>query len=227
MLGLTILFASCKYVFPYGFGYSDELGFIHPSQFSLLNKESGISANLSGEAIHDSAGRIASSQECSKQENLYFWNRDHKLGISTHVLLPLYRAAKHAFMTTFKQYKMRGNKSDEVGVCFPASSSCDNLESILLRHSRSLLLLSCDFMTAWNCRLSSYPLIVLYFINIWKSTSWGGEPDKLFSAVLTIIDLFDCIFLHPSVQMTLYLVIKLLTLSHIVCHFCDWNVPPK
>ncbi|XP_061362908.1 uncharacterized protein LOC133306602 isoform X2 [Gastrolobium bilobum] len=130
----------------------DELGFIHPSQFSLLNKESGISSNLSDEAIHQSADRITSSEECAKQENLYFWNRDHKLGISTHVLLPLYRAAKHAFMTTFKQYMMCDNQSDKVGICLPASSSYDHLESILLRHSRSLLLLSCDFMTAWNCR---------------------------------------------------------------------------
>ncbi|WJX35080.1 hypothetical protein P8452_23119 [Trifolium repens] len=37
----------------------DELGFIHPSQFSLLNEESGISANLSDESIHQSADRIA------------------------------------------------------------------------------------------------------------------------------------------------------------------------
>ncbi|XP_058743308.1 uncharacterized protein LOC131616090 [Vicia villosa] len=117
----------------------DELGFIHPSQFSLLKEESGISTNLSGD-------RIASSDE------LCFWNRDHKLGISTHILLPLYKAAKHAFMTTFKQYKMCGNQSDKVGLSLRASTSDDHLESILLRHSKSLLLLSCDFMTAWNCR---------------------------------------------------------------------------
>ncbi|CAL5195266.1 unnamed protein product [Lathyrus oleraceus] len=130
----------------------DELGFIHPSQFSLLNEESGISANLSDEAVHLSADRIAGSDEYSKQERLYFWNRDHKLGISTDVLLPLYKAAKHEFMTTFKQYKMCGNQSDKVGLCLRATASDDHLESILLRHSRSLLLLSCDFMTAWNCR---------------------------------------------------------------------------
>ncbi|XP_004515362.1 uncharacterized protein [Cicer arietinum] len=130
----------------------DELGFIHPSQFSLLNEESGISANLSDEAIHQSADKIASSDEHSKRENVYFWNRDHKLGISTNVLLPLCRAAKQAFMTTFKQYKMCGNQSDKVELCLPASASYDHLQRLLLRHSRSLLLLSCDFMTAWNCR---------------------------------------------------------------------------
>lgn len=130
----------------------DELGFIHPSQFSLLNEESGISANLSDEPVHQSANRAASSDKYSKQEKLYFWNRDHKLGISTHVLIPLYRAAKHAFMTAFIQYKMGDNQSDNIELCLPPSVSHDHLESILLRHSRSLLLLSCDFMTAWNCR---------------------------------------------------------------------------
>ncbi|CAJ1948095.1 unnamed protein product [Sphenostylis stenocarpa] len=130
----------------------DELGFIHPSQFSLLKEESDISSNLFYEAIHQSADGVVSSVESSNQDSLYFWNRDHKLGISTHVLLPLYRTAKHAFMTTFKQYRMCDNQYDKVGICLPTASSCDNLESTLLRHSKSLLLLSCDFITAWNCR---------------------------------------------------------------------------
>ncbi|XP_072055633.1 uncharacterized protein [Arachis hypogaea] len=81
-----------------------------------------------------------------------FWNKDHKLGISASIILSLYKAAKLAFMIAFKQYKMCGDQSDEVGNCLPASSSCDDLQSILVRHNRSLLLLSCDFMTAWNCR---------------------------------------------------------------------------
>ncbi|KAK7292300.1 hypothetical protein RIF29_08078 [Crotalaria pallida] len=129
----------------------DELGFIHPSQFDLLNEESGISCNLSDEAICQSTDKIAHSEQSSKQETMYFWNRDHKLGISTHVLLPLYRDAKQAFMTAFKQSKTCSKQSNEDGNCVPTSSSRD-LESILMRHSRSLLLLSCDFMTAWNCR---------------------------------------------------------------------------
>ncbi|KAF7845053.1 Protein prenyltransferase alpha subunit repeat-containing protein 1 [Senna tora] len=134
----------------------DELGYIHPSQFLLLYKESGISCNSSEEAMGQSADRIASSVESlhdtSNQENIYFWNRDHKLGISTQVLLPLYRSAKHAFMTSYKQYKASSNQSEKVGNSSSAILSCDHLESILMRHSRSLLLLSCDFITAWNCR---------------------------------------------------------------------------
>ncbi|XP_019434245.1 PREDICTED: uncharacterized protein LOC109340930 isoform X2 [Lupinus angustifolius] len=128
----------------------DELGFIHPSQFDLLNEESGISCNSFDEANCQSTDKILSEQS-SKQENVYFWNKDHKLGISTHILLPLYKDAKHSFLTALKRYKTCSNQSNKDGDCLPASSSCD-LESLLMRHSRSLLLLSCDFMTAWNSR---------------------------------------------------------------------------
>ncbi|KAI9072735.1 hypothetical protein K1719_045298 [Acacia pycnantha] len=130
----------------------DELGYIHPSQFSLLDAESGISCGSSEEFLLPSAGRTASSVEslldASNQANLYFWNSDHKLGISTQILLQLYRSAKHSFMSAFKQY----NQSDKVVDSSYAFLSCDHLESMLMRHSRSLLLLSCDFITAWNCR---------------------------------------------------------------------------
>ncbi|MED6193422.1 hypothetical protein PIB30_019348 [Stylosanthes scabra] len=129
----------------------DEVGFVHPSQFDLLNEESSISSNSSDKAISQATKSTASSEGCSEQKNKSFWNKDHKLGISTSILLPLYKAAKLAFMTALKQYKTYGNQSDEIGNWLPASSSCD-LQSILMRHSRSLLLLSCDFMTAWNCR---------------------------------------------------------------------------
>ncbi|XP_028751322.1 protein prenyltransferase alpha subunit repeat-containing protein 1 isoform X2 [Neltuma alba] len=134
----------------------DEMGYIHPSQFSLLNDESGIPGDSPEEVLHPSAERTASSVEslldASNQENLYFWNRDHKLGISTQILLQLYRSAKQSFMSAFKQYKASNIQSDKVVDSSYAFPSCDHLESILMRHSRSLLLLSCDFITAWNCR---------------------------------------------------------------------------
>ncbi|XP_054779866.1 uncharacterized protein LOC129287668 isoform X2 [Prosopis cineraria] len=134
----------------------DELGYIHPSQFSLLNDELGICCDSSEEVLHPSTKRTAGSVESlvdtSNRENLYFWNRDHKLGISTQILLQLYGSAKHAFMSAFKQYKASSNQSDKVGTSSHVLLSCDHLESILMRHSRSLLLLSCDFITAWNCR---------------------------------------------------------------------------
>ncbi|KAI4324357.1 hypothetical protein L6164_023905 [Bauhinia variegata] len=129
----------------------DEVGFIHPSQLLALYEGSGISTSSSDKAVHQSVGR--SLADTSIQENIYFWNRDHKLGISTHVLLPLYKAAKQEFMIAFKQFKTLGGQSDKVGDSLRVfESSYDRLENILMRYSRSLLLLSCDFMTAWNCR---------------------------------------------------------------------------
>ncbi|KAK8701688.1 hypothetical protein V6N13_020069 [Hibiscus sabdariffa] len=116
----------------------DEVGFIHPSQFVTLHKECGESGNLSA----DGAFR--------------FWNRDHKLGISTEVLLPLCKAAKSAFMDVMKQYKMLSNlsdsKSEDENAMYVSSLSCQSFEDEIMKHSRALLLLSSDFGTAWNAR---------------------------------------------------------------------------
>ncbi|GLT68461.1 hypothetical protein SLA2020_406870 [Shorea laevis] len=102
----------------------DEVGFIHPSQFAKLTEEAGDDI-----AIPSSDGAT-------------FWCRDNKLGVSTQVLLPLYNAAKHAFMAAVGEYKRLG---DDV-------VSDDKVESEVMMHSRALLLLSSDFGTAWNSR---------------------------------------------------------------------------
>ncbi|KAG6750686.1 hypothetical protein POTOM_045194 [Populus tomentosa] len=102
----------------------DEVGFIHPSQFVTLNKEASSSL---------------------EHEDANFWSRDHKLAISTDVLLPLYKAVKDVFMHAISQYKRHENLSD-------ASWDEGNLESEVMKHSKALLLLSCDFGTAWNFR---------------------------------------------------------------------------
>ncbi|XP_073260088.1 uncharacterized protein [Populus alba] len=102
----------------------DEVGFIHPSQFVTLNKEASSSL---------------------EHEDANFWSRDHKLAISTDVLLPLYKAVKDVFLHAISQYKRHENLSD-------ASWDEGNLESEVMKHSKALLLLSCDFGTAWNFR---------------------------------------------------------------------------
>lgn len=79
-----------------------------------------------------------------------FWIRDHKLGISTKVLFPLYVAAKNAFVEAYKNYKLLQRDDKHASMC--CSSSSLNLESELMKHSRALLILSCDFGTAWNSR---------------------------------------------------------------------------
>ncbi|KAJ8760547.1 hypothetical protein K2173_015214 [Erythroxylum novogranatense] len=111
----------------------DEVGFIHPSQFELLNSEAG--SSFSETHIGD-----------SKEENPKFWIRDHKLGISTHLLFQLYMAAKDAFTGALAQYRTLEGRYNA------SSSSLDTLESEVMKHSKSILLLSCDFGTAWNSR---------------------------------------------------------------------------
>ncbi|XP_034705638.1 uncharacterized protein LOC117929467 isoform X2 [Vitis riparia] len=118
----------------------DEVGFIHPSQFFILNEEAGGVLPSSNHHLLQLEDGISS-----------FWNRDHKLGISMDILLPLYRAAKNAFMTAIAQYKAHGNPSVKEEKSGDENISC-HLESDVMKHSRALLLLSSDFGTAWNSR---------------------------------------------------------------------------
>ncbi|KAF3569477.1 hypothetical protein DY000_02013369 [Brassica cretica] len=110
----------------------DEVGFIHPSQFTLLDKE----------ARSSNDGTSAS-----------FWNQDHKLGISTDILIQLCRVAKHAFLAAFKEYKRHENASSEsLTENISSGVSCCSLVSKVMKHSQVVLLLSSDFGTAWNAR---------------------------------------------------------------------------
>lgn len=112
---------------------SDEVAFIHPSQFATLKEEIGDSLRL----------------EDGDHESTSFWNRDHKLGISTQILIPMYKAAKHAFISALRQYKTPSDLSGK--------SQDDTLAIEVMIHSKALLLLSCDFATAWNARF--FPLL--------------------------------------------------------------------
>nr|XP_048324461.1 protein prenyltransferase alpha subunit repeat-containing protein 1-A isoform X1 [Ziziphus jujuba var. spinosa] len=115
----------------------DEVGFIHPSQFVTLNEEIGQS--------------VPSADDISTT----LWSKDHKLGISTHALLPLFKAAKREFVDAVRRYKALSDQCGENGVgnspC-TVSSSHSSVESEVMKHSRVLLLLSCDFGTAWHSR---------------------------------------------------------------------------
>ncbi|KAE9451237.1 hypothetical protein C3L33_16873, partial [Rhododendron williamsianum] len=151
--------------------FSDEVGFIHPSQFVTLNREAGGSLASSVRTTLQSEDGLLRPRvpEVNSSETV-FWCRDHKLGISTQVLLPLYNAAKHAFMASLESYKSHSSvfaKKDESGgndmsSCF--SPSLNFLESELMKHSRALLLLSCDFVTAWNSRTGQFDLRQLWLV---------------------------------------------------------------
>ncbi|KAK6793742.1 hypothetical protein RDI58_007195 [Solanum bulbocastanum] len=53
-------------------------------------------------------------------------------------------------MEEYKYYKLHHRDDKNASIC--SSSSLLNLENELMKHSRTLLLLSCDFGTSWNSR---------------------------------------------------------------------------
>ncbi|CAA0185791.1 unnamed protein product [Arabidopsis thaliana] len=113
----------------------DEVGFIHPSQFTMLDKEAGFSNEF----------------QPNNGTSSKFWNQDHKLGISTDILVQLCKDAKHVFLLALQEYKSHGNACDESQIKNISCSPCIP-ESDVMKHSQSVLLLSSDFGTAWNAR---------------------------------------------------------------------------
>ncbi|XP_010693018.2 uncharacterized protein LOC104906024 isoform X1 [Beta vulgaris subsp. vulgaris] len=127
----------------------DEVGFIHPSQLMMLNEgEDGAILSSSEHKINARLGPEASAVE---GKNAFFWSREHKLGISTEYLLPLYKAAKHRFMDAYATCKRHSSFSlkNENAASIHVFSE---IEVEVMKHSKALLLLSSDFGTAWNAR---------------------------------------------------------------------------
>ncbi|KAL6499737.1 hypothetical protein OROGR_027647 [Orobanche gracilis] len=138
----------------------DEVGFIHPMQFTALAKEvrsSPSSSSRGGPQLEDKITKPKPVRDGSY--DAFFWHRrEHKLGISTFVLFPLYLAARNTFMDAYRRYVMLNEsqlKTDAIQQQHYPNASCvtsllDVVESEVMKHSRALLLLSCDFGTAWN-----------------------------------------------------------------------------
>lgn len=130
----------------------DELGFIHPSQLVMLNEGEDATTLTSMEYKKDARiGCEPSKASEVEGKNNFVWSSEHKLGISTDYLLPLYKAAKHRFMDAYSTYKKHSSfsmKSEN------AASSCafPEIQDEVMKHSKVLLLLSSDFGTAWNAR---------------------------------------------------------------------------
>ncbi|KAL6132496.1 hypothetical protein ACLB2K_064738 [Fragaria x ananassa] len=117
----------------------DEVGFVHPSQFVNLTEEAP-----------SSSGSV-SNVVCLKDGTAVFWNREHKLGISTDVLIPLYKEAKRAMMAAIQQYEGLYSAFDVSGVESSVSLD-DSIEGEVMKQSRAVLLVSSDYGTAWNFR---------------------------------------------------------------------------
>ncbi|XP_074567884.1 uncharacterized protein LOC141824485 isoform X2 [Curcuma longa] len=136
----------------------DEIGFLGASQFVSLDQDlSGSSldqctpiqsANVSLET------NIAELNTVQYDKN-FFWNRNNKLAISTDVLSHLYIAARHAYMDVSRRYKASINLTLNKGAFCSASAQANFdhlLEDEILKHTKALLILSCNFSSAWNDR---------------------------------------------------------------------------
>ncbi|KAF6142061.1 hypothetical protein GIB67_001258 [Kingdonia uniflora] len=152
----------------------DEVGFLHPTQFAALNEETGNSLHPSVTCATTSSG-----DEDLCHSSTIFWKRDHKLAISTQALLPLYNAAKHAYMNAARQYGRVANLASKTDEIFDGNStnsflvSEEVLEYEMMKHSKALLLLSCDFGSAWNSRFyyshsPKFKACELIFLVKWK-----------------------------------------------------------
>lgn len=103
-----------------------------------------------------------------------FWNYNHKLAISTQVLPQLYGAALHAYKDVTRSYKgsikLSLNLDAPDDTAAPANS-IQLLENEILKHTRALLILSCDFASAWNSRSFSF-VVVVYEVSFPCQTSF-------------------------------------------------------
>lgn len=141
------------------------MGFIHPMQFAAFSQEVHSSASSSSgtetQLVDETTPKPVGDGSC----DTFFWHSNHKLGISTHVLAPLYSAAKDAFLDAYKRYRMlsvsqlKKDESLENNALMSFSSSMDISENEVMKHSRALLLLSCDYGSAWNSRYHYFSVI--------------------------------------------------------------------
>ncbi|GER39287.1 geranylgeranyl transferase type-2 subunit alpha, partial [Striga asiatica] len=97
----------------------------------------------------------------------FFWHHGHNLGIWTFVLVPLYRAVRDAFMDAYNRYVIscdsRANTGDELD---GNALFLDIMEKEVMKHSKTLLLLSCDFGTAWNSKRWAIKMIAAKCANL-------------------------------------------------------------
>lgn len=137
---------------------SDEIGFLHPSQFASLDEDSSSSSPTLATSVQLADGNIETSiteSNTVQYDKTTFWNRDHKLAISTHVLCHLCVAARRAYMDVSRRYKASINLSLNSGAfcSVTAGANLDHLlENEILKHTKALLILSLNFASAWNCR---------------------------------------------------------------------------
>lgn len=174
----------------------DEVGFVHSSQlasFHCLEGQDSIESLVENvqtstagernlvmtsedspfESVSGKSNTLLADRENTESnrgpsyDRSVFWCRDHKLAICIAALLPLYKAAKSAYLFAHRQYKFLGDLSQNEDcssyVCESERSSeilrehrstldLQSMEAALLKHSKAVVILSCDYASAWNSR---------------------------------------------------------------------------
>ncbi|KAH9291328.1 hypothetical protein KI387_043486, partial [Taxus chinensis] len=124
-------------------------------------------------------GDTKTSRELSYDRSV-FWSGDHKVAISVQALFLLYKTAKSAYLSAYQWYKrLVGSSQHEYYLPYvreTESSSetaeedrhpldIEGVENELMNHSKVVVLLSCDYASAWNSRkqvISRKPLKEVY-----------------------------------------------------------------
>ncbi|XP_057872347.2 uncharacterized protein LOC131078618 isoform X2 [Cryptomeria japonica] len=147
----------------------NEVGFVHPSQLAILHSLEGKEpiASFGGDmqqSIVD--GDTKSSREASYDQSV-FWSGDHKLAISVEALSSLFKTVKSAYLSAYQQYKCLVHSSQNnihLPYVYELEGSLETVgqdrqtldieavENELMSHSKVLVLLSCDYASAWNSR---------------------------------------------------------------------------
>ncbi|XP_030959469.1 protein prenyltransferase alpha subunit repeat-containing protein 1-like isoform X2 [Quercus lobata] len=132
----------------------------------------------------------------------------------TQAVLPLYNAAKRAFIAAMEEYKRLSD---------------DGLESEVMRHSKALLLLSSDFGTAWNSRklvVSKKQQLSMYMGELLLSAlalSYSPKSDQSWSHRRWVIKSITgkCSALQEILGKESELVEKIAERS--IMNYCAWN----
>ncbi|MQL78334.1 hypothetical protein Taro_010771, partial [Colocasia esculenta] len=143
----------------------NEFGFVHPTQLAELNAQSEMARSSNTiQAKGDIMDERMPGGGVRKYDETVFWNNDHKLAISTAELPRLYSAVLGAFSNSIRKYRATPD-NDQF------------LQNEVLRCSKSLLLLSCDFGSAWNASCT---------LNTIRFSEEEARPRSLYAALTAL-----------------------------------------
>jgi protein prenyltransferase alpha subunit repeat containing protein 1 len=129
-----------------------------------------VESELPGYNSDDDSGEVEHGNGKLLYDESAFWCAHGKLAIAVPALAPLYKTAKAEFRVLQKQYaKVTEERCESASCCngkemdgrINGIKSClglmkeerkSSLEKELMKYTRALVIVNCDFATAWNAR---------------------------------------------------------------------------